>query len=103
MPVKSKIKYDPTLTLKQNAEKNKVTIDAIKYFVKTRGIDREGDRQAQIIAKIKEAKEANPNASKIELTILTGLGYNTLIKYLPVVEGKEYLSLGTKLLFEGEK
>ena len=88
MPVKSKITYDPSLSLKQNAEKNKVSVDAIKYFVKTRGIDREGDRQAQIIAKIKEAKEANPNASKIELKILTGLGYNTLIKYLPVVEGK---------------
>ena len=40
MPRQSKIKYDPALTLKQNAEKNGVSIDAIKYFVKTRGIDR---------------------------------------------------------------
>ena len=38
MPRQSKIKYDPALTLKQNAEKNQVSIDAIKYFVKTRGI-----------------------------------------------------------------
>ena len=88
MPVKSKIKYDSSLSMKDNAEKNGVSIDAIKYYLKTRGIDREGDRQAHIIAKIKEAKEANPNASKVELKILTGLGYNTLIKYLPVVEGK---------------
>ena len=72
MPRKSKIVYDPALTLKQNAEKNQVSIDAIKYFVKTRGIDREGDRQAHNISLIKEARKANPGASKAEIAKLTG-------------------------------
>ena len=87
MPRKSKIKYDPALSLKQNAEKNKVSIDAVRYYVKTRGIDREGDRQAHNIALIKEARQANPNASKAELARLTGIGVKTITKYLPVVEG----------------
>lgn len=87
MPGKSKIKYDPALTLKQNAEKNKVSIDAIKYFVKTRGIDREGDRQAQIIARIKEARKDNPKASITRLTELTGIGRYAITKYLPLVDG----------------
>ena len=89
MPRKSKIVYDPSLTIEENAVKNKVSNEAIRYFIKVRGIDREGDRQAAIIAKIKEAKEANPDASKAELVRLTGLGISTITKYLPVVEGKE--------------
>lgn len=87
MPRQSKIKYDPALTLKQNAEKNQVSIDAIKYFVKTRGIDREGDRQAHNLALIKKAREANPDASKAEMAKLTGLSVKTINKYLPAIEG----------------
>ena len=87
MPRQSKIKYDPALTLKQNAEKNEVSIDAIKYFVKTRGIDREGDRQAHNLALIKKAKEANPDASKTEIAKLTGLSVKTINKYLPAIDG----------------
>ena len=87
MPGKSKIKYDPTLTLKQNAEKNKVSIDAIKYYVKTRGIDREGDRQKQTIAKISEARKDNPKASITKLMELTGIGRYAITKYLPIVDG----------------
>ena len=87
MPGKSKIKYDPSLTLKLNAEKNNVSIDAIKYYVKTRGIDREGDRQAQIIAIIKEARKDNPKASITRLTELTGIGRFAITKYLPLVDG----------------
>ena len=87
MPGTSKIKYDPSLTLKQNAEKNQVSINAIKYYVKTRGIDREGDRQAQTIAKIKEARKTNPKASVSELMRMTGIGRFAITRYLPVVDG----------------
>lgn len=86
MPRQSKIKYDPALTLKQNAEKNQVSIDAIKYFVKTRGIDREGDRQAHNISLIREARKTNPDASKAEIAKLTGLSVKTISKYLPAIE-----------------
>ena len=87
MPRKSKIKYDPALTLKQNAEKNKVSYDAIKYFVKTRGIDREGDRQAKIIAQIREARKNHPEASISKLMALTGIGRYAITRYLPLVDG----------------
>lgn len=87
MPRQSKIKYDPALTLKQNAQKNGVSIDAIKYFVKTRGIDREGDRQDHNLALIKKAKEANPDVSKAEIARLTGLSVKTINKYLPALDG----------------
>jgi len=87
MPRKSKIKYNPALSLKENAEKNRVSVDAIKYFVKTRGIDREGDRQAQIIAKIKEARKDNPTACISKLMEMTGFGRYAITRYLPIVDG----------------
>ncbi|MBO4924358.1 MAG: hypothetical protein J5382_09590 [Bacteroidales bacterium] len=87
MSRKSKIVYDPSLTIQKNAENNQVSPDAIRYYIKVRGIDRERDRQASIIAKIKEAKEAKPDANKAELVRITGFGINTINKYLPVVEG----------------
>ena len=87
MPRISKIKYDPSLTLQENADKNGVKLDAIRYFIKTRGIDREGDRQAEIIARIKAAKESNPK-SMAAWADKANVGINTLKKYLPVIEGK---------------
>lgn len=87
MSRKSKILYDPALTLKENAKKNLVSIDAIKYFVKTRGIDREGDRQAQIIATIREARKDDPLASISKLMKMTSLGRYAITRYLPLVDG----------------
>lgn len=88
MPRISKIKYDPSLSIKENAEKNKVSEDGIRYYLKTHGIDREGERQAQIISAIRAAKMNNPNASKTTLAREAGVGINTFNKYLPVAEGK---------------
>lgn len=88
MPRKSKIKYDPSLSLQENAEKNQVTYDAIRYYVKTRGIDREGERRANVLAKIREVKEANPGVSKAKLAQLAGVSVKTITKYLPAVDGE---------------
>ncbi len=88
MPRKSKIVYDPALSLKENAEKNQVSIDAIKYFVKTRGIDREGDRQKHLIERIREVRKDNPKASITKLMGLTGLGRTAITRYLPYIDGK---------------
>ena len=74
--------------MKQNAEKNNVTFGSVKYFVKSRGIDREIDRQTHIVSKIKEEQRRNPGASKAELARLTGFSTGTITKYLPLVEGK---------------
>ena len=88
MPRKSKIKYDPTQTPKQNSEKNNVSYDAIRYYIKSRGIDREGERRANILSRIKKVKEETPNASKSQLARLSGLSMKTITKYLPEVDGE---------------
>ena len=41
MARKSKIQYNPALSIEENAKKNKVSKEAIRYYIKTRGIDRE--------------------------------------------------------------
>ena len=93
MPKKSSIVYHPSWTLQENADKNGVSVEAIRYYLKTRGIDREGDRQAIVIAKIKAAKEklradGNTNPTRAQIAEQAKIGINTLRKYLPVVEGK---------------
>ena len=88
MPRKSTIVYDPSLTFQENVAKNGGRAEALRYYLKTHGIDREGDRQNLIIAKIEKVKKENPDASQAALARAAGIGINTLKKYLPFIEGK---------------
>lgn len=88
----SKIIYDPTKTPAQNAKKNGVTIEGIRYYIKTRGIDRMHQRSANIVDEIKAYLKKNPNAKKVEVSKKAKISINTVRKYWDVAKGEKKLS-----------
>lgn len=79
---KVKLKYDPNLSVKENALKCGVTESAIRKFIRTNGIDRNFDNKvAKKRAILKLRKEA-PAMSLTEMAHKLGYSVNTIKKYL---------------------
>ena len=55
MARKSKIVYNPSLSVDDNAKVNGCTVDAIRYYIRTRGIDRRYEGKLNIIEDIKKS------------------------------------------------
>ena len=89
MARKSKIKYDPTKTVEENARLNNVTKDGIYYYLRTNGIERKEDRLDNLIAEITKAIEANPTASQAEIARIMGRSTTTVNKYWRICKGEE--------------
>ena len=68
----SKIQYNPSLTVKENAKKNGVTESAIRYHIKVNSLDRRFDRKQNLIEDCRNYLKKHPNASKTELHKKTG-------------------------------
>ena len=82
MPYKSKINYNPLLSVKENAANNNVTVAAIRSYIRTNGIDRKLDNAIVIKRRIDEVVKANPNISLRRLSAELGYSVNTIRKYL---------------------
>ena len=89
MARKSKIKYDPTKTVEENARLNNVTKDGIYYYLRANGIERKEDRLDNLIAEITKAIKANPRASQAEIARNTGRSVTTINKYWKICKGEE--------------
>lgn len=94
---KSRIIYDPSLTVSENAAINHLSVSSIRRYIWLNGIDREGDnaiiRKRAIEATLKE----NPEISIKELSSLLGYSVNTIKKYLKTSEiGSDNLSTSDK-------
>jgi predicted transcriptional regulator len=63
----SKIKYNPSLSVAENARLNNCTVDAIRYYIRTRGIDRRYEGKMNIIEDIKKYLQVHPSAKKAEV------------------------------------
>ena len=81
MPVKSKVVYDPSLSVKENAEKCGVKESTMRYYIRTRGIDRRYHGSLSIIEELKAYLQEHPNATRAELAKETGHGINTIRRY----------------------
>ena len=77
----SKIQYNPSLSVAQNAKRNNVTEAAIRYYIKVNNIDRRFDRTQNLIADCKNYLKEHPNATRAELAKETGHGINTIRRY----------------------
>ena len=77
----SKIQYNPTLSVKDNAKRNGVSEAAIRYYIKVNNIDRRFDRTQNLIADCKNYLKEHPNATRAELAKETGHGINTIRRY----------------------
>ncbi len=78
----SKITYNPSLSVKDNAMKNGVSVAAIRYYIRTNGIDRRYDSQLAKYKAIKELKDTNPNISNKEISLTLHISINTVKKYM---------------------
>lgn len=87
----SKIIYDPSLSVAENAIKSDCSVDAIRYYIRTRGIDRRYEGKVNIIEDIKKYLQSHPTASKEEVARETHHGINTVRRYWDIVHGKDVL------------
>lgn len=83
----SKIQYYPKLSVHENAVKNGVSEDAIRYFIRTRKIDRRYERKVNIVNEIRAYLKEHPNATKDEVSKATKHGINTIRDYWEVAKG----------------
>ena len=88
MPRESRITYDPKLSVAQNAKKCGVTEDAIRYYIRTRGIDRRFEEKKKVLKGMKAYLKEHPNATRAELAKETGHGINTVRRYWDILHGK---------------
>ena len=87
----SRIKYNPSLTVHQNAVNNGVSDDGIRYYIKIHSIDRNFERKVNIVKAIRNVLKKKPNASKVEVARDTLFGRNTVRRYWKIANGGEEL------------
>ena len=68
----SKIKYNPALTVKENAKLNGVSLAAVRWHIKENHLDRRFERTQNLIADCREYLRKHPKATKTELHKKTG-------------------------------
>lgn len=88
MPRETKIKYNPKLSVSDNAKKCGVTEDAIRYYIRTRGIDRRYEEKKKVLKGMKAYLKEHPNATRAELSKATGHGINTVRRYWDILHGE---------------
>jgi hypothetical protein len=91
MPRKTNFTYYPELTVKENAELNKCSEENVRYFIRTRGIDRRFDSKQVILEDIKLYLKDFPNATKQQIAKDTRHGINTVKRYLKIINGESTL------------
>lgn len=79
-------KYDPTLSVEENAVINNVSTAAIRSYIRTRGIDRATERQILIYNKVKEYAKEHPKAKAPLIADALGLTANTVRRYLKMAD-----------------
>ena len=79
-------KYDPTLSVEENAANNNVTTAAIRSYIQSKGIDRSTDRQIYLYNKVKEYITQNPKDKAPQIAEALGLTANTIRKYFRMSE-----------------
>ena len=90
------IKYSPSLSIAENAKRNGVNEDAIRYYIRTRGIDRRYEEKKRVLKDMKAYIKEHPNATKAEVARQTGRGINTVVRYWEILQGNKKLKPSDK-------
>ena len=90
----SKIKYNPNLSVEENAKLNGVQVSGIRTYLQVHGIDRRRDGKIVFINAIKEYLKVHPDASKNEVSrnvVVDGnpISIQTVRKYWKYAKGEE--------------
>lgn len=76
------LRYDPNLSIEENAAKCGVTVHAIRKYIQTNGIDRRHDAKLAKFLAVQRVKTQKPNATIREIAKELGFSENTVRKYL---------------------
>ena len=91
MSIESKIKYNPALSVADNAKQNGVSEDAIRYYIRTRGVDRRYAEKIKVLKSMQDYLDEHPNATKAEVARQSGRGINTVVRYWDILQGRTRL------------
>lgn len=91
------LKYDPNLSIEDNAKKCGVTVHAIRKYIQANGIDRRHDAQLAKFLAVQKVRALKPHATVREIAEELGISQNTVRKYLnpanePSIIGTEKVS-----------
>jgi len=82
MPQKSRINYNPSLSIKENAERCGVTMAAIRKFILEQGIDRRYDEQVKRYNAVRLYLQTHKEAKPSDVASALRLSLNTAKKYM---------------------
>ena len=91
MSKESSIKYNPALSVADNAKINGVSEDAIRYYIRTRGVDRRYAEKIKVLKSMQDYLDEHPNATKAEVARQSGRGINTVVRYWDILQGRTRL------------
>ena len=92
---KRSIRYNPSISIKENAQKNGCSEDAIRYYIKSHSIDRRAEQAARTITKLRACYEEGKSIAQIAKEAECSV--NTVKKYLPfVLTENEPSNIGNK-------
>ncbi len=77
-----KDKYNPNLTVKENAELCNCSVAAIRHYIKVNGIDRKYDEALKKWKLINDFAKQHPNYSQHRIAKELGISQHTVAKYL---------------------
>lgn len=75
------LKYDPNLSIKENALKCGVTEAAVRWYIKTHNIDRRFDAQMAKYLSVQKLRQKQPDASVKQVAEELHISQNTVRKY----------------------
>lgn len=79
---KSRIIYNANLSVKENAVNNHVSVSAIRWYIRTNGIDRKRDNAIVVSKLIANFRSENPSSTLKDIATTLNLSVNTVRKYL---------------------
>ena len=85
----SKIKYNPALTVNENAKLNGVSLAAVRWHIKENHLDRRSERTQNLIADCREYLRKHPKATKTELHKKTGYSLSTIRIHWDYISGEK--------------
>lgn len=77
-----KLRYDPDMSVKENAAKCGISEAAVRKYIRVNNIDRRLDAKISLIQKIQKAKREHPNMTLRQIADVSGCSVNTVRKYL---------------------
>lgn len=91
MPPTSKIMYNPSLSVKENAKRNVVSEAGIRYYIQANGIDRRYEQKSKVVNACKKYLKKHPGATKNEIHRELGFAVSTIRGYWDYITCKKEL------------